>query len=342
MWSERPTYFPEVTGHLPPLRFVYLGLALLSALVQALIATQAAQDAQSSQYQQSLVGIAMSLLMGVLSNLPNFPMRWIQCGTILVGYAWVLISAFLLESAPDLCASILIGQLIFTTFSFSWLRQRSALLLSSVTYLLLWVPSGPDSMLDRPPLLLTGFAMSLVWFLSQYGWHVYLERNRKEEFAALAFTDYLTGIANRHSGRESLERLFVEHADVPGALCVALCDIDHFKHINDTVGHHRGDDVLIEVARVLQRSVGPQGGHAVRWGGEEFLLILPGHSLAAARGVVDRALSEVREGTFPERVQVTLSAGVACMAEVGDVPGLLRLADQRLYEAKAGGRNRTV
>ncbi|MFT2719894.1 GGDEF domain-containing protein [Deinococcus sp. A31D244] len=284
----------------------------------------------------------MSLLMGVLSNLPSFPMRWVQCGTILVGYAWVLISAFLLESAQDLCAGILIGQLIFTTFSFSWLRQRSALLLSSVTYLLLWVPSGPDSMLDRPPLLLTGFAMSLVWFLSQYGWHVHLERHRTEKFAALAFTDYLTGIANRHSGRELLERLFVEHADAPGALCAALCDIDHFKRINDTVGHHRGDDVLIEVARVLQGSVGPQGGHAVRWGGEEFLLILPGHSLAAARSVVERALGEVREGTFPDRVQVTLSAGVACMEEVGDVPGLLRLADQRLYEAKAGGRNRTV
>ncbi|GHG21371.1 hypothetical protein GCM10017784_11060 [Deinococcus indicus] len=321
---------------------MYLGLALLSALVQALIATQAAQDAQSIQYQQSLVGIAMSLLMGVLSNLPNFPMRWIQCGTILVGYAWVLISAFLLESAPDLCASILIGQLIFTTFSFSWLRPRMALLLSSVTYLLLWVPSGPDSMLERPPLLLTGFAMSLVWFLSQYGWHVHLERNRKEELAALAFTDYLTGIANRHSGRESLERLFVEHAGAPGGLSVALCDIDHFKRINDTVGHHRGDDVLIEVARVLQASMAPQGGHAVRWGGEEFLLILPGHSLLVARKVVERALIEVKGGTFPERVQVTLSAGVACMAEVGDVPGLLRLADQRLYEAKAGGRNRTV
>lgn len=342
MWSERPTPLSEVTGPLPPLRFVYLGLALLSALVQALIATQAAQDVQSSQYQQSLVGIAMSLLMGILSNLPSFPMRWVQCGTILVGYAWVLISAFLLESAQDLCAGILIGQLIFTTFSFSWLRQRTALLISSATYLLLWVPSGPESMLDRPPLLLTGFAMSLVWFLSQYGWHVHLERYRKEEFAALAFTDYLTGIANRHSGRELLDRLFLEHAGAPGDLCVALCDIDHFKRINDTVGHHRGDDVLIEVARVLEASVRPQGGHAVRWGGEEYLLILPGHSLLVARKAVERALREVREGTFPERVQVTLSAGVACMAEVGDVPELLRLADQRLYAAKEGGRNRTV
>jgi len=254
MRSESQYFFPGVVGTMPTLRFAYLGLALLSALIQALIAAQALQNHQAGLYMQSVFGIMMSLLMGTVSNIHGVSMRFVQCGTILVGYLWVLNSALLLGSARELGATVLVGQLIFTTYAFAWLRQRTAMFISGVTYLLLWTPRGPMAALDRPALLLTGFAMSLVWFLSQYGWHVYTERNQKEAFAALAYRDYLTGIANRNAGRQVLDRLFSELAGTGSGLCVALCDIDHFKRINDTVGHHRGTTVLIEVAGSCRRS----------------------------------------------------------------------------------------
>ncbi len=121
---------------------------------------------------------------------------------------------------------------------------------------------------------------------------------------------------------------------------MVLFDLDHFKQVNDDFGHQAGDRVLQRTAEILKLFV--PTGFVGRWGGEEFLAILPG--LAASERVVfgERIREAIREQRFlPDRI-VTISAGVVEMAS-GDTPDLLvGRADKALYEAKATGRNKVV
>ena len=155
-----------------------------------------------------------------------------------------------------------------------------------------------------------------------------------------AETDGLTGIANH---RALLQRLIHEvrlasRTDAP--LSIALFDVDFFKRVNDTYGHLVGDTVLTEVGKCLAagiRDVDVVG----RYGGEEFLVIMPGTSLANAATIADRLRQAVAECEFPEGVRVTISAGVAESRGHGHTD-LIGLADARLYLAKEAGRNRVV
>ena len=124
-------------------------------------------------------------------------------------------------------------------------------------------------------------------------------------------------------------------------LSVILCDMDHFKEVNDTHGHLAGDAVLREGAAVLRSSL-RAGDLLGRYGGEEFLAVLPQVELEAARAAAERLRIALEELPASSEVRVTASFGVASMDELG--PGatsdlLVSLADRRLYEAKAAGRN---
>lgn len=155
-----------------------------------------------------------------------------------------------------------------------------------------------------------------------------------------AETDALTGIANH---RALLQRLIHEvrlasRTEMP--LSIALFDVDYFKRVNDTYGHLVGDAVLTEVGKCLAagiRDIDVVG----RYGGEEFLVIMPETSLADAAAVADRLRQIVAEREFPEGLQVTISAGVAESRGHGHTD-LIGLADARLYSAKESGRNRVV
>lgn len=149
-----------------------------------------------------------------------------------------------------------------------------------------------------------------------------------------AYQDALTGCANRRAGEEQLMAL--ERAR--DSFTVVLFDLDHFKSINDLHGHATGDDVLRAVAREAQ--VMPAGTLCVRWGGEEFLLILP----ALPAPEVVRSLQHFRERLENIRVGevtgVTASFGVAVRRSSESADELLRRADLAMYQAKALGRNR--
>jgi diguanylate cyclase (GGDEF)-like protein len=126
-----------------------------------------------------------------------------------------------------------------------------------------------------------------------------------------------------------------------------VIDIDHFKRVNDTYGHQRGDSVLIEVARRMVGVVRVQVDTLARYGGEEFVLILPETAQDGARVVAEKIRDSIgsepigHEGEEP--VTVTVSIGLATFPEHGTAPrGLIRAADQAMYEAKARGRNRVV
>ena len=206
------------------------------------------------------------------------------------------------------------------------------------------------------PAMLTEFlllAVVLPWFAAMGGYVNRLRRrlsdsNRDlqrafDRIEQLAIRDELTGAYNRRFMLECLarERSRMERLGAPFSIC--LLDIDHFKAINDTLGHAAGDTVLRQLPKLAAaslRSVDLFG----RFGGEEFLLILPGTGLAGAQAVAERlraALEAARlEGLDSRRVTATL--GVAEAAPREAVAELLARADRALYEGKARGRNRVT
>lgn len=160
----------------------------------------------------------------------------------------------------------------------------------------------------------------------------------------LACTDELTGLANRRHLLQRLQELWSESERTGRSLSLVLCDIDHFKAVNDTYGHHAGDAVLVEFAALL-RAESRAYDLAGRFGGEEFALLLPGADAAAARSAAERLRVAVARRAVPvdgEEIRVTASFGVACRRAATDVHDLLRRCDQALYRAKRGGRNRVA
>jgi diguanylate cyclase (GGDEF)-like protein len=171
------------------------------------------------------------------------------------------------------------------------------------------------------------------------------ERKRmNEELVQLATTDFLTGLPNR---REFMARLEDEQArlqrDVGGRAAVLMLDIDHFKDINDAHGHDWGDAVLRHLASLMrdsQRKIDMLG----RVGGEEFAILLPGADLDAARAFAERLRQRIADtpmGRNGSTIAITVSIGIAGLepAESTGDAALVR-ADQALYRAKRGGRNR--
>jgi diguanylate cyclase (GGDEF)-like protein len=154
--------------------------------------------------------------------------------------------------------------------------------------------------------------------------------------------DSLTGLANHGHMWSSLEVEFRRAVRHGRSLGVVMVDVDHFKRFNDRLGHPAGDEALCSVARALEASCRSHDVVA-RYGGEEFAVILPETPLAGARSFAEKIRRAVEETAFgPARDErLTISAGVAVSSEaVRDPQQLIALADERLYRAKADGRNR--
>ncbi|MDA0948143.1 MAG: HDOD domain-containing protein [Planctomycetota bacterium] len=167
--------------------------------------------------------------------------------------------------------------------------------------------------------------------------------NRKLQIASL--TDPLTGLPNRRHAMNRLQQCWAASPEQPQALSLAMLDVDHFKRVNDEHGHDVGDLVLVEVARMLAAQ--QQGrGEVCRLGGEEFVVVLPGITEARAAELAEewcRAIeaSVARAAGLPR--PLTVSIGIASRrVDTLDSDQLLKAADQALYAAKAGGRNRVV
>jgi diguanylate cyclase (GGDEF)-like protein len=161
----------------------------------------------------------------------------------------------------------------------------------------------------------------------------------------MSVTDPLTRLYNRRHLMETLERELQRTRRAGTPLSVAIIDVDHFKRVNDSHGHQLGDEVLAGVASLTAKALRTYD-LAARYGGEEFLVVLPDTPLKDAMVVAERIRTNVASLTFPGRLQelrVTVSLGVATYPArgVNSVETLIRAADQALYRAKRGGRNRT-
>ncbi len=162
----------------------------------------------------------------------------------------------------------------------------------------------------------------------------------QHELHAASITDPLTGLYNRRYLYQRLEQE-TESANRYGQpLSILLFDLDHFKRINDTLGHNVGDDVLVWVSGVL-RSTLREVDIAGRHGGEEFLVILPQTDLAGGIGVAERLRAAIESIEWPVNgLRVTISGGVAQYSSGERVDEFVHRADCKLYEAKKSGRNR--
>jgi diguanylate cyclase (GGDEF)-like protein len=154
----------------------------------------------------------------------------------------------------------------------------------------------------------------------------------------LAATDPLTGLANRRGAEQALAAELSRARREKQPLSCVLLDVDRFKRINDTIGHQTGDNVLCQISAILRRSIRAYDIVA-RWGGEEFLLVLPGATVGAAGALAERIRLEVARMPTPIGEGITVSGGVAEFDRDYNFERTLGLADQRLYQAKAAGRN---
>lgn len=179
-----------------------------------------------------------------------------------------------------------------------------------------------------------------IWFISRL--FIRDLQQAQEALTRLATTDFLTGLANRMTGIQTLTQELARTARGKAPLSIALMDLDHFKRVNDTYGHNAGDEILKGFAAIVRQKIRTYDT-ACRYGGEEFLLIMPQTSLQEAVNVVNRVFDFLRSKPLPTtagEIKVSISAGVVRAQDGEGVDQCIERADKLLYQAKNDGRGR--
>lgn len=165
-----------------------------------------------------------------------------------------------------------------------------------------------------------------------------------EHALELAFTDSLTGLYNRRYLMDQIEREFIRVQRSKAHLSLIMIDLDELKKINDRFGHHVGDGFLKEVARIVRVNT-RASDVAARWGGDEFMLLTPGTDSVGASNIAERIRAQVERCTIKlagKELRITISAGIVSYPTHASVlPELLKEADEAMYNAKRGGKNRS-
>jgi len=210
---------------------------------------------------------------------------------------------------------------------------------------ILSLPAGADSSMLRFAGTLLVHVVAAAAGLAQLGLLTILLRERERKFRGLSSRDPLTGIANRRATLERLEEAWSRAARHHEPLAVGIADVDRFKEVNDRYGHPTGDKALERVAAMLRTSLRGED-HVGRWGGEEFLIILPLQGLVSAKAALERC--RVRIAGEPQLAEdgrifkLTASFGLAVFPGPGlaTLQDVIAAADAALYRAKDAGRNR--
>ena len=184
------------------------------------------------------------------------------------------------------------------------------------------------------------FIISFLWTL---GFILMVSQRLQSDLKDLASTDSLTRIPNRYAAQNFLEMEFARIQRVASEFSILLIDIDNFKQLNDKHGHDVGDQALIKTAQIFNSKIRKQD-IVGRWGGEEFLMILPDTPLQNAKNLAERLRSDISEVKFngmTKPIQITISIGVASSKGCVTTDEILKKADDALYVAKVT-KNATV
>lgn len=289
------------------------------------------------KYSRALVG---SLLAAVLISLFYFTygrddmgMRFITLalGSIVMDLLLIRQLGKTLETPLRFSASLMLVSFLFHIL-FLIMRTTSLLL----------DPPGIDSISPiQSATYLLSFAISFFWSM---GFVLMVSHRLRNDLMEIATIDVLTHIPNRRATQAFLEKELSRVKRHTGEFSVLWIDIDNFKQVNDRWGHAVGDFVLAETARLFQEMIRKQDWVG-RWGGEEFLMILPGSSLTEAAFLAERVRSAIaarkyRQGT--SSLRITVSIGVACAAGADRIDQVLKKADDALYSSKASKNAITV
>lgn len=310
--------------------------------------------ADATQWRRALLvraaGAGVCALTGLFQTLPG-KARWLPLLAkvrLVVAAMTALIAASMLDrgygyGVAGVIVIVLTGP--YTALDARDLFTTNLSVLISVTGLMLFLDLAPFDMIGTVVFVLLGVAVStllgrVMEASNKRAFLLELEQHRD------ARTDALTGLANRRAmqerGRSEMKLARRTHAP----LSVILGDLDHFKNINDKYGHEAGDVALTKTAQVLKASL-RESDALGRWGGEEFMAVLPATGHAGAVEVAERMRLAIASCTFAGVTEgATISLGVATSEDVDD-PGLewdllIKEADLRLYRAKHDGRNRVV
>lgn len=325
--------------------------------------------------QVSLVAAATHLLFaGLFYGLGVHTMAWVNLGSVTL----FTVSYLCLKARRNMAASVLIVSeillhAVLAVLSIGWdsgfhyyllvmvpvvvistMRQRSSkYLLSALVFVLYLVLDHTMHRMkplhDLNPELLSAlrcFNIAVTFALLFYLSNLYMKLVSKAEkqLRILATTDPLTQLLNRRSFLEVADYELTQRKRHLAPLAFVLADIDHFKAINDQHGHAVGDEVLRSVSRVLNQAVREQDSVA-RWGGEEFLIMMPDATLQAATMVAERLrekVSAIEVNVAGQAIQVSMTFGVSSHRLEEPVDGTVNRADSALYQGKARGRNQVV
>lgn len=175
----------------------------------------------------------------------------------------------------------------------------------------------------------------------------YFQERELDYIEQIAETDRLTGLANRRRLDQFLEALVTIYPESKQPFSVVIADVDHFKLYNDRNGHLAGDGVLSRVAAVFVKNV-RRGDLAARFGGEEFMMVLPNCPKESAVTVAEKLRASIASEPFPFQEyqpsgSVTATFGVATFPhDARNLQGLIKRADDRLYRGKRDGRNQVI
>ena len=157
----------------------------------------------------------------------------------------------------------------------------------------------------------------------------------------LSYKDELTKINNRRSINDYLSELHEIFLRYQTKYSIIMLDIDHFKAVNDTFGHDVGDTVLIDVAKILN-TIRRTTDHIGRWGGEEFMMLVPHNNASEAIQIAERIRHEVEKHSFKSVLNIRVSLGVTEVKDNDTLQSITKRVDDALYEAKESGRNKVI
>lgn len=277
---------------------------------------------------------------------------------LLWGTFFMLTIAYLLNEWRSLMLMAYFGMLSFGFFKLKFREFLSVVLVAVLgyalvlLYLFLYEPERIEIKLELLQLLAFSCSLSIMMYTGS-AVHRLRERSKQQYIdlqkaldknKKLATTDDLTGLFNRRYFMEKLtqQKALSERNECDFVIC--YCDLDHFKHINDTFGHHVGDIVLQKFSEILKSSI-REIDYVARFGGEEFVCLLVNTDIEKALNVTERIRQTLEEYNFSDiapALHATVSIGITNFKEFNTLQETLMTADNRMYIAKQQGRNRII